>query len=89
VLIVSEEPFNRSGAGLVIALPITSTLRPIPFRVRISPPEGGLIMVSDVLCEGVRSISKERLLVRLGRIKQDHMALVEDGLRVLLGLWTS
>lgn len=46
-------------------------------------------MVSDVLCEGVRSISKERLLVRLGRIKQDHMALVEDGLRVLLGLWTS
>ena len=86
VLILSEDPFNRSRAGLVIAIPITSTLRPIPLRVRLSPPEGGLKVKSDALCEAVRSLSKERLAFRLGRVTAETMALVEDKLRVLLGL---
>ena len=86
VLIVSEDPFNRTRAGLLIVLPITSTLRSIPFRVRFSPPEGGLRVESDALCEGIRSISKDRLLARMGSVKPESMAVVEDRLRVLLGL---
>jgi mRNA interferase MazF len=86
VLVVSEDPFNRSRAGLVVVLPITSTLRTIPFRVRLPPPEGGLKVESDVLCEAVRSVSKERLQVRFGSIRPESMALVEDHLRILLGL---
>ena len=86
VLILSEDPFNRSRAGLVIAVPITSTLRPNPFRVRLSPMEGGLKVESDALCEAVRSLSKDRLVVRFGKVKAETMAIVEDRLRVLLGL---
>ncbi|HSS47903.1 MAG TPA: type II toxin-antitoxin system PemK/MazF family toxin [Thermoanaerobaculia bacterium] len=86
VLILSEDPFNKSRAGLVIAVPITSTLRSNPFRVRLSALEGGLKVESEALCEAIRSISKDRLFVRFGKVKAETLALVEDRLRVLLGL---
>lgn len=86
ILILSEDPFNKSRAGLVIVVPITSKLRSNPFRVRLSPMEGGLKVESDALCEAVRSISKDRLSVRFGKVKPETMAIVEDRLRVLLGL---
>ena len=42
VLVVSDDLFNRGPAGLVIVLPMTSTLRGVPSHVPIDPPEGGL-----------------------------------------------
>lgn len=86
VLIVSEDLFNRGPADLVIVLPLTSTLRPIPSRVRLSPPEGGLKVESDVLCDAIRSISKERLLVRWGMVRPGTLEEIEDRLRILLRL---
>lgn len=86
VLVISDDLFNRGPAGLVIALPITSRLRPIPSHIRISPPQGGLAVESAALCEGVRSISKERLLKRLGLVNRGTMEMVEDRLRILLRL---
>jgi mRNA interferase MazF len=86
VLVVSDDLFNRGPAGLVIALPITSRLRPIPSHIRISPPQGGLAVESAALCEAVRSISKERLVKRLGLVSGETLAMVEDRLRILLRL---
>lgn len=86
VLVVSEDLFNRGPAGLVIVLPLTSTLRPIPSRVRLSAPEGGLKIDSDVLCDAIRSISKERLVVRWGTVRPETMEDVADRLRILLRL---
>ena len=65
---------------------ITSTLRPIPFHITAQPPEGGLTNASALLCEAVRSISKDRLIQRWGSITPATMAIVEDRLRVLMGL---
>lgn len=86
VLVISDDLFNRGPAGLVIALPITSRLRPIPSHVRISPPQGGLAVESAALCEAVRSISKERLLKRFGLVSGETLAMVEDRIRILLRL---
>ena len=86
VLIVSVNPFNQGRADLVIVIPITSTLRPIPFHITVQPPEGGLTNASALLCEAVRSISKDRLIQRWGSITPATMAIVEDRLRVLMGL---
>ena len=86
VLVLSENLFNQGPAGLVIVLPLTSTLRPIPSHVRVSPPDGGLKNESAALCEGIRSISKDRLLRRLGAVSSAKMRLVEDVLRILLRL---
>lgn len=86
VLIVSEDAFNQSRADLVVVIPITSTLRPIPFHVVVHPPEGGLTNSSALLCEAVRSISKNRLITRWDAVSASTMALVADRLRILMRL---
>ena len=85
-LVVSEDLFNRGPAGLVIVLPMTSTWRDVPSHVPIDPPEGGVKHRTVALCEAVRSISVERLLVRWGAVERQTMAAVEDRLRILLRL---
>ena len=85
-LVVSDDRFNRSRAHLVIVLPITSSQRGIASHVQIDPPEGGLKAVSFIKCEDVRSISKQRLQSRWGRVSVKTMATVEDRLRILMNL---
>jgi mRNA interferase MazF len=86
VLIISVRPFNGSKAGLVVAIPLTSTLRAIPWHVVVHPPEGGLSNPSALLCEAVRSIRKERLVKCWGRVSVATLEKVEDRTRMLLGL---
>jgi mRNA interferase MazF len=85
-LVVSVDAFNQSRADLVVIIPITSTLRPIPFHVVVQPPEGGLTNPSALLCEAVRSISKDRLVTRWDTVSASTMSQVEDRLRILLRL---
>lgn len=86
VLVVSETLFNQGPAGLVIVLPMTSTLRGVPSHVPVSPPEGGVRKATAILCEAVRSVSVERLVVRWGAVAPRTMTAVEDRLRILLRL---
>lgn len=86
VLVVSEDLFNRGPAGLAIVLPMTSVVRAVPTHVPIDPPEGGVRNRSAILCEGVRSVSVERLIDRWGAVLPSTMAAVEDRLRILLRL---
>jgi len=72
--------------GLAVVLPMTTTIRNVPSHVPVSPPEGGLRNPSAVLCEAIRSISTERLVLRWGSVRANTMAAVEDRLRILLGL---
>lgn len=86
VLVFSVDEFNQGPAELVVVLPITSTIRPIPLHVIIQPPEGGLKVQSRILTDAIRSISKERLVERWGQVSPETMAAVEDRVRTLLGL---
>jgi len=85
-LVVSDDLFNRGPADLVIVVPMTSKVRNIPSHVPVDPPEGGVDRRTVVLCEAVRSISVERLVVRWGALERPTMAAVEDRLRILLRL---
>jgi len=78
VLVISEDIFNKGLAGLVIVLPITSTYRGVPSQVPIKPPEGGAKNPCVILCEAVRSIAKERLVRRWGKVSALTLAAVED-----------
>jgi len=86
VLVLSEDLFNRGPAGLVIVLPMTSTVHPVPFHLPVSPPEAGLKNLTAVLCEAIRSISTDRLIVRWGAVTSRTMTEIEDRLRILLRL---
>lgn len=86
VLILSEDIFNAGPATLVIAIPLTSVIRSISSHVLISPPEGGLKKPSAIMCEAIRSLSKERLLRRWGSISEEKVKEVEHILRILMRL---
>ena len=85
-LIVSSDALNAGPADLVIAFPITSVEKGVPWHVPVHPPEGGLRVSSFVKCEDIRSISKQRLGRQLGAVSGDTMAHVEYVLETLLDL---
>ena len=85
VLIVSDDLFNRSAARLVVAVPLTTKKKDIPYHIEVSPPEGGLLRPSFIKCEDIRSLSVERLIGRLGSASDSTVARVEDRIRRLLG----
>jgi mRNA interferase MazF len=85
-LVVSVDLFNQGPAGLVIVIPITTKEKGIPLHVEIKAPEGGLTKRSFIKCEDIRSVSRERLVQRLGQITRSTLDAVEDRLRILLNL---
>lgn len=85
-LVMSADIFNRGHAELVFVIPITSKAKNIRSHVPLSPPEGGLNLPSYIMCEAMRSVSKQRLIKRLGIISSTTMMEVEDRLKILLDL---
>lgn len=87
VLVVSTTYFNHGPADLILVLPLTRTDRAIPIHVPIQPPEGGISARSFILCDALRSISKERLGERpLGSVSTRTMQSVGEILRLLMEL---
>ncbi len=85
-MILSADLFNRGPADLVVLLPITSKFKGIPLHVLVRPPEGGVKTQSYIKCEDIRSVSKQRLTRRWGRVSPNTMQAVEDKIAILLDL---
>jgi mRNA interferase MazF len=86
VLVLSVDFFNAGPADLIVVLPLTSSQRDIPLHVKVNKGDGGTRNDSAILCEAIRSVSKDRLISRWGVLSRDVMADVEDRLRILLDL---
>lgn len=86
VLVLSIDAFNSGPADLIVVLPLTSTIRDISLHVVVEKGDAGVRNRSAILCEAIRSISKERLLSRWGALSTDAIAEMEDRVRILLGL---
>ena len=85
-VIISDDTFNNGPADLVILVPVTSQMKRIRTHVEVLAPEGGLTRTSYIKCEDVRSVSKKRLIQRLGAVSVDTLHEIEDRLRILMGL---
>jgi mRNA interferase MazF len=85
-MVLSDDAFNGSRAGLVVIVPITTKPKGISLHVEIAPPEGGVKQMSYAKCEDIRSVSKQRLAARVGKVKPQTLAAVEIRVRRLLGL---
>jgi len=86
VLVLSVDFFNAGPADLIVVLPLTSTERDIPLHVKVRKGDGGTRNDSVILCEAIRSVSKDRLISRWGVLSHEALNEVEDRLRILLNL---
>lgn len=90
VLVVSDDAFNAGLSGLVMVVPLTSRVqksRTIPAHIPITPPEAGVKTPSVILCDQLRTISKDRLASKpWGVVSASTLANVEMALRRLLAL---
>ena len=62
MLVLAVDFFNAGPADLVVVLPLTSTQRDIPLHVKVLKGDGGTRNDSTILCEAIRSVSKDRLV---------------------------
>lgn len=87
-LIISDDRLNASPAELVIAIPMTTTRRGVPWHVEVRAGQAeGLSDTGYVMCDQVRTVSRERLRRRGARhVDSSVLEEVEDRLRILMGL---
>lgn len=88
VLIVQSNPFNESRVNTVIVAVITSNLRlaDAPGNVRLSKSESSLSKASVVNVSQVLTVDRGYLTERVGSLGIRPMRLIDDGLRLVLGL---
>lgn len=84
-LVISDDLYNLGPAAKHIVLPVTSRYKGIPYHLIIQPPEGGLRLTSYVMCDDVRSVSRDRFGERLGSVSGQTLGLVKENLETLLG----
>ena len=79
-VIVQNDLANRSSPTATV-IPITSREdRVYPFQVRLSAGEGGLEKGGKVLCEQIRTISRQRLGRRVGHLPEDRLRKIREAL---------
>ncbi len=87
VLVISPDLINQhSPVILVAAITSKKTERIYPFEALLEPPDGGLTQRSKVLLMQLRSIDKQRIVGRYGKLSEKTMARVEEALKVATGL---
>ncbi len=86
VLIVSND-INNQFADTVSIVPITSTTSKIyPFEVLLPKGEGNLINDSKAKCNQIRTIDKQRIQKRFGKVSNDKLREVEKAILIHLDI---
>lgn len=84
VVIISGNVVN-TYLQIVIACPLTSKIKNYKGNIVLSPDnENGLSETSEVMVFHIRSISKERLVKKLGKISTKELDLLKEGLSDIL-----
>lgn len=88
-LILSVDVYNNGPADLLIVLPLTTKKKSIPSHIEVKL--SGQKDVSYIICDQIRCISKERLLIKNRRaekiaiVDEKTMDDIERCLKALLG----
>jgi mRNA interferase MazF len=87
-LIVQVDSYNRSRRyPNTIVAAVSGTLRDVTVHVTVEPSEtNGLAQRSQVMCEQLLTISRERLDTFIGELDADDMARVNRALKRILAL---
>jgi mRNA interferase MazF len=83
-VVVSSDWFNKTKAELHVVVPFSKTIRAIGTHFKVDPPEGGLDVPSDAMCEHIRSVSADRFASKRGALEGETMDELVKRLKVLL-----
>ncbi len=84
VLIISGNMLNKY-LRIVIACPLTTKIKNYKGNLVLKPTnQNGLIKTSEVLTFHIRSISKERLIKKVGSITEGELKHIKHGLDDIL-----
>ena len=86
--LVLQNDIANEHSPITIVAAITSQFDDTlyPTEVLVQPPEGGLTVNSVVLLNQIRSIDKQLLVKRLGKLTDENIVLVNLAIQVSLGL---
>ncbi len=87
-LVVQTDAANRIEAyPNTIVVAVSRAGKPVPFHVKVQPDEdNGLRDTSFVKCEQLMTVSRQRLVERMGRVSDAVLFQVDQALRKVLGL---
>ena len=86
-LIIQNDIGNEVSPVTIVAA-ISSIAKTYPINVEIKPSESGLDRDSVVKLNQIRTIDKNRLIRRLGKLDSSRMKAVNSALMLSLGLQT-
>jgi len=86
-LTISNDIGNEHSARVIVA-PVTSKglRRVYPFEVAVPAGEAGLSVDSKVQLDQIRSLDKQRLARRLGKLSEDRMQEVNRAIRISMAV---
>lgn len=83
VLVSRDEAYDVRA--LVIAAPVSSTIRGYAVEVKVGRAEG-LPQASVINCDWLVTVPKDRLERRIGALRGEKLAALDEALRFALGL---
>ncbi len=84
VLIISGNMLNKH-LNIVIVCPLTTKIKNYKGNLILEPTkQNGLVNTSEILTFHIRSISKDRLMKRVGAISKDELSQIKLGLDDIL-----
>src|SRR5947209_13886526 len=80
-LVVSDNDFNHSPAGLAVVLPLTRRYLGINhLHIEVTTVESGLGVNAYIQCDQLLTVTTEQLLERRSQLSSNRMRLVDDRL---------
>jgi mRNA interferase MazF len=86
VLVIQNDIGNEYSSTTIVAAITSQTKKRMPVHVEVTAGESGLPKDSVILLEQIRTVDKERLEKKLGRLQKAKMAAVDRALCKSLAL---
>ena len=86
--VVIQNDISNQYSSITIVAAISSRFSepPFPREVVIEPDESGLLQRSAVIVNQIRSVDRQRLGRRLGRLSRQSVERVDEAIKISLGL---
>jgi mRNA interferase MazF len=87
VIIQTDAANRNSNYPNTIVVTVSTKGKPVPFHTSLKPSgANGLTEISYVKCEQILTISKDRLVKRVGRLEKEYLEHIAEAVRKVLDI---